>query len=137
MVRRKFYKIFSLILALCLGGAGLSPAYGDCTSPCCPQSGCQPRYERATPETCHLVDIFLKEIRGPSCTMAKACTPDGAQDAAFVVSRIERPAASVYSVLSYESRPFSEPAQSRFQRVSVLPRAAPESLYLQNLTLLI
>jgi len=69
--------------------------------------------------------------------MNKVPTVEGTQGACLTVSRTERPAPGVYAVLSYELRPLSNPFEGPVRRPLNLSRAAPEPLYLQNLTLLI
>ena len=137
MKLKRPFKILALILAFLLVGSMIPHAFADCDSPCCGSKACHPGSVPTIPETCHLVDIFVKEIKSAPCNMNKVSTVEGTLGACLTVSRTERPAPGVYAVLFYELRPLSNPFEGPVRRPLNLARAAPEPLYLQNLTLLI
>jgi len=137
MTLKRPLKILALILAFSLVGGMIPHAFADCDSPCCGSEACHTSSVPPIPERCHLVDIFVKAIKSAPCNMNKVPTLEGTLGASFSVSRAERPATGVYAVLFHELRPLSNPFEGPVRRPLNLARAAPEPLYLQNLTLLI
>ena len=131
------FKILALILTFLLVGGMVPAAFADCDSPCCGSKACHPVIEPTIQDRCHLVDIFVKEIKSATCNMNKVPNIEGTQGVCLTVSRAERASPGVYAVLSYEFRPLSNPFEGPVRRPLNLARAAPEPLYLQNLTLLI
>ena len=137
MKQKRPLKILALILAFSLMGGMVPHAFADCDSPCCGSKGCHPKLEPTIRDRCHLVDIFVKKIESTTCNMNKVPNIEGTQGVCLTIWRAERPAPGVYAVLSYELRPLSNPFEGPVRRPLNLSRAAPEPLYLQNLTLLI
>ena len=137
MKMTKPFKILALFLAF-LPLVGTVPnAFADCDSPCCGSKECHPGFKPTIPERCHLIDIFVEAIKSDTCNMNKVPTVEGTEGACLTVSRAERPATGVYAVLYFDLMPLSNPSEGPVQRPLNLSRAAPEFLYLQNLTLLI
>ena len=130
-------RLFALPLAFWLVGGMILPAFAECDSPCCGSQGCHPKLEPAIPATCHLVDIFFEKIKSVPCNMNKVPSDEGTQGLCLTVSRAERPASAAYAVLPSDLIPVSGPFEGPVRRPLNLSRAAPELLYLQNLTLLI
>lgn len=131
------FKILSLILVFFPVGGMVSLAFADCQSPCCGLKACNQMVEPTIPEKCHFLDVVIKGIRSSTCHMNRLPTVEGASEACLTVSRVGRLAPGVYAVLSYELKPLSTPFEGPVRRPLDLARAAPDPLYLQNLTLLI
>jgi len=137
MKPKRPFKILALILAFSMMGGMVPQAFGDCGSPCCDSRGCHPNLEPTNPDRCHLADILITEIKSASCNMKKFPSVEGTRGAYLTVSRAQEPAPGMHAVLSYELTPLSNLMEGRVRRPLILSRAAPEPLYLQNLTLLI
>lgn len=133
----RIFKILALFLAF-LPVVGMVPnAFADCDSACCGSTACHPGYKPTMPERCHLIDIFVEAIKSDTCDMNKLPTVEGTEGACLTVSRAERPAQGAYAVLSFDIMPLSNLSKGPVRSPLNLSRAAPEFLYLQNLTLLI
>ena len=131
------FKIMALVTALLLVGGMVAPAFGDCDSPCCSRGA--PRFHpmRAVPTGCPHVETFVDEIKGASCRMGQVPAFSEMQGACSTVFRTERPAAGVYAILSWEVSPEGTSPRDPARTAPRMTRAAPQPLYLQNLSLLI
>jgi hypothetical protein len=138
MIHRRFYKTLAVILALSFGGVATAHGFADCDSPCCGQRQCQRAYERAVPERCHQAGAFVEEIKSASCKMIKGRILETAQAARLTAPQTARPAGKMSADLFFDGRVLSNSLEARVRRTpSTVIRAAPDPLYLQNLTLLI
>jgi hypothetical protein len=134
---KKPFKILALLLAFSLtGGTGLQ-AFADYGSPCCGSKACHPTLEQAGMDICHFAEVSIKEIKNAPCSMNRVPSVEGLQGVCLTSSRAQRPAPGVHAVLFYELSPLSSLFEGPVRRPLNLAQAPPESLYLQNLTLLI
>ena len=131
------FNILVLILALSLTGGMVPQVFGDCDSPCCGSESGYPNPRHSVQDLCNHFHVFIKEIKSTSCKMNKFPSSDGTQGACLTASRVQRPAPSVHTVLYCELSPFSNLSAGPVRRPYSDARAAPELLYLENLTLLI
>jgi hypothetical protein len=131
------FKILASILAFLLTGGMVPQALADCTSPCCDPKRCYLDPKPTRQDVCHSVDGFTEQINSTSCNMHKGASVGGTQETCLTASRALRPVQVVDVVPSYERGSLSNLFEGPVRRPLNLARAAPETLYLQNLTLLI
>jgi hypothetical protein len=137
MNAKRPFKILASIVAFLLTGGMVPQALADCYSPCCDSKTCSPLPKPTMRDICHPVDGLTKQIKSASCNMHKGPRVGGTQETCLTASRALRPVQVVDVVPSYERSSLSSLFQGPVRRPLNLGRAAPETLYLQNLTLLI
>jgi hypothetical protein len=130
-------KILAFILAFLLTGGMVPQAIADYYSPCCDSKSCYPSPKPTIRDICHPVDGLIEQIKSASCNMSKGPSVGGTQETCLAASRALRPVPVVDVVPSHERSSLSSLFKGPVRRPLNLARAAPETLYLQNLTLLI
>jgi hypothetical protein len=131
------FRILALLLAFSLTGGMVLQEFADYGLPCCGAKACHLDLEATTPDGCHLNDNLITEIKSTSCHMNKALSLETVQGAYLRPFRPGRPEPGVHAVLFYEFSLLSSLFMGPVRRPLNLARAAPEPLFLQNLTLLI
>lgn len=137
MTLRRLHKRLALVLIVFVVWAAASPAWGECDSPCCRHSKCKPSNQPTISDICHLIQSPILEMKRASCEMHKLQTAD----ATLAVSQTAQRAGVFMEGVSpfpfCEKRHLSDSYEVSAPRVVFMPRAAPDPLYLQHLTLLI
>jgi hypothetical protein len=138
MSPKRAFKILALILVFLLTGGMVPQAFAACDLPCCDSKGNHLNHKSAIPGKCDPADIHIKEIKNFSCRMSKAPGIEGMQGAYLTAFQAARPARGGQAVLFCDfGSPLSNLFEGPVRRPLNLAQAPPESLYLQNLTLLI
>ena len=137
MNAKRSFKILASIVALLLTGGMVPQAIAHYYSPCCDSKTCSPIPKPTLQDICHPLDGLIKQIKSASCDMNKGQSVGGTQETCLTASRALRPVQVVNVVPSYELSFLSSLFQGPVRRPLNLARAAPDTLYLQNLTLLI